>query len=465
MKYSVLLLAFLFPMLLCSQTTVTIDSTTLTERVVATGLNVPWEILWGPDDYIWVTEKAGKVSRIDPVTGNITEILDITNLVDSGSEPGLLGMALHPDFANTPHVFLVYNYSAGWSYEERLVRYEWNGTNLVNGLTLLDNIPAGNIHNGSRLLITADEKILMTTGDTGSGNLAQNMNSLSGKLLRINLDGTVPTDNPISGSYIYTYGHRNAQGLNFGPEGKVYSSEHGAQQSDEFNLIIEGRNYGWPNVEGACNTNTEINFCNGNNVVEPLKEWSPCPAVNGIEYYNHPSIPEWENSFLMAVLGGLSGGRERISVLHMNADGTAITSEDQYFDDYGRLRDLCVNPNTGAIYFATNGPNYPSNGPNQIVEYRNLDYNPSVPVLNPTDKDQFMLVFPNPAIHMVTIQTSSSFVNHPFELISYNGQVVKKGIITSEDFQLNVQDLPVGFYYVKANNQQGTITQTLVINK
>ena len=109
------------------------------------------------------------------------------------------------------------------------------------------------------------------------------------------------------------------------------------------------------------------------NVREPLREWTPCVAVNGIAYYDHPAIPEWQGSMLMAVLGGFVQD-PRLSVLHFNADGTEVIGEDQYFNNYGRIRDVCINPHNGAVYFATNGNFYPSSGPNRIIEYRNLDF-------------------------------------------------------------------------------------------
>ncbi len=448
-----------------SAQTITLDSTVLTQRDVATGLQIPWEILWGPDGHIWATERRGQVIRINPTNGNQNTILNITSTVEGGvnGEPGMLGMALHPDFENTPKVYVAYNYGAGWNVFERLVSYDWNGSSLSNEEILIDDIPAGNIHNGARLLISKDNKILMTTGDTGSGNLSQNMNSLAGKLLRINLDGSIPEDNPFPNSYIYSFGHRNAQGLAYGPNDQLYSSEHGAQQSDEFNRIIEGRDYGWPTVQGACNTNTEINYCNANNVVEPLAEWSPCIAVNGIEYYDHPAIPEWNNSFLMAVLGGLSGGAERISILHLNEDGTAVTSEEQYFDNFGRLRDVCINPETGCVYIATNGSQYPGTTPNRIIEFCNLDYNPSVDVEDVLDKDQFVNVYPNPLTGMGTLHFSDNFIGATYELMNYSAQLVKSEKITSTTMAIDTRNLPAGAYYIRATNSVGTISKTILV--
>ena len=128
-------------------------------------------------------------------------------------------MALHPDFANTPKVFIVYNYMQGnQTVKERLSSFDWNGSALVNEEYLINNIPGYWIHNGSRLLITADQKILMSTGDTGDGGTSsQNLSSLNGKILRINLDGSIPSDNPNPDSYVYSFGHRNGQGLANGP--------------------------------------------------------------------------------------------------------------------------------------------------------------------------------------------------------------------------------------------------------
>ena len=456
---------FLVVLLSCStlnSQTITLDSTVLTEREVAIGIEVPWEILWGPDDHIWATERRGRVLRINPENGNIQTLLNIQSQVwNNGGEPGLLGMALHPDFLNTPVVFLVYNYIVGNNIRERLVSFDWTGANLTNETILLNNIPGGNIHNGSRLLITTDNKILMTTGDTGDQNLSQSLFSLNGKVLRLELDGSVPQDNPINGSYIYSYGHRNPQGLAYGPNGQIYSSEHGASTSDEFNMIEPNRNYGWPDVQGTCNTPSEISFCNSNNVREPLDEWTPCVAVNGLAYFEHPAIPEWKGKMLMAVLGGFAQD-PRLSVLSFNGDGTEVLGEEKYFTSFGRIRDVCINPHNGAVYFATNGNFYPSFGPNELIEYRNLDYIVTS-TNNPTAKDQFVEVFPNPVKGNANLRFSDNFIGFEYELISYAGQIVKKASINNTSMILKAHDLPAGNYYLKATNKLGTITRTVII--
>jgi aldose sugar dehydrogenase len=438
------------------------QGTVLTQTDLVTGLFRPWEILWGPDDYIWCTLRNGKVLHVDPLTGNYTTVLNISSVIpNSGNgEPGMLGMCLHPDFTNNPKVYIVYNYSSGGT-KERLVSYEWDGTNLINETTLIDAIPGAGIHNGSRLIISPDNKILMTTGDKGSGGtLSQDMASLNGKVLRINLDGSIPTDNPDPASYVYTFGLRNSQGLCVGANGIIYSSEHGQSNSDEFNIIEPNRNYGWPSVEGACNTTSEQTYCAANNVKEPLKEWSPCVAVNGVEYYNHPAIPEWSNSVIMGVMGGLSGtgsSNDRVSVLHLSTDGLAVELETKYFTTLNqRFRDICVNPYTGAVYVATNGTDYPGDGLNKILEFRNMAF-VGVDQLSAT-VGQDISAYPNPAADYITFQISSSLIGSTLELYSFNGTLVKEVKITSEKQVVDISNLGMGNYWALATNNLGTTT-------
>lgn len=465
MKKSFLSLFLLMAVAAFAQPTHQVGNTTLTEFDLVTGIFVPWEILWGPDDHIWCTERRGKILRIEPQSGNVQVVLDIMSSVNVGQgssgERGMLGLATHPDWANSPKVFVVHTYASAGSTRERLLCYDWNGTELVNQTILIEEVHAGNIHSGSRLMITEDDKILMTTGDGGQTSTSQNMASTGGKILRLNLDGSVPDDNPFPGSYVYSFGHRNAQGLCQGPNGIVYSSEHGPNNSDEFNVILEGRNYGWPSVEGACNTVSEITFCDANNVMEPLKEWSPCIAVNGIEYYNHESIPEWQNAVLLSVLGGLNAQFERLSVLHMSADGMTIVSEDQYFSSFNqRIRDICVNPYTGAFYVAFNGTQYPGTGPNIIKEFRNMAFNSVAPVRKPS---QSVEVFPNPASDNLNIKFSASFVGMPYEIVSFEGKSVRRGKINSNQMSFQKGSLAPGTYFIRAVSPKGMVTRTFVI--
>ena len=247
------------PSLLQGQTTWPLEETVLTEYDLVSGVNIPWELTWGPDDMLWCTTREGDVLRIDPMSGAYNTVLSI-NVNDNGVEPGMLGMAMHPDWDNEPKVYIVYTW---YGSQERLSVFDWNGVELVNE-TVLHTVGAGGIHNGSRLLILPDNTMLMSTGDMGDqGASSQNDNSDNGKILRLNLDGTIPADNPDPSSYVYTKGHRNSQGLCLGPNGIVYSSEHGQDNWDEFNILEAGRNYGWPFVEGNCDG--QCDWCIGSN--------------------------------------------------------------------------------------------------------------------------------------------------------------------------------------------------------
>lgn len=323
----------------------------LNAQVLTQQLTFPWEILWGPDNLLWITERGGKISRVNPASGQVGALLTIPD-VQSQGEGGLLGMVLHPDFATSPEVFVAYNYSKNGTYTEKVVKYTYNGTALTNPVVLLDNIPAAGNHNGCRLAISPDKKLYITTGDAAAASQAQNLNSLLGKILRINLDGTLPADNPTAGSPIWSYGHRNPQGLVFA-NNRLYSAEHGNTTDDEVNIIQKGRNFGWPNVEGYCSTGTEPAFCTTNNVAEPIQAWSPTIAPSGMDYYNNEMIPQWKNSLLLAVLKD-----SELLQLKLNAAGDRVETVTTFYKGtYGRLRDVCVAPN-GKVYLITsNGSN------------------------------------------------------------------------------------------------------------
>ena len=369
---------YLFPFLLLgpvavqAQDTFTVGNTTLYATDLVDDSQIPWELFWGGDDMLWCSERKGRVIRIDPVTGDYTTVLDLNVTFNGQGEPGLLGMVLHPDFPEDPRVWIVYC-DGQFNVSENLSVFEWNGTELVNEQELL-TLPGYQIHNGSRLMWLPDSTLLMTTGDAGEPQLSQDLESLNGKILRLNPDGSIPADNPFEDSYVYTWGNRNSQGLCLGPNGLVYASEHGQNQDDEFNLVEAGRNYGWPDVQGACNTSSEQAFCTEWNVMEPLKAWTPCIAVNGLEYYTHEAIPEFQGKVLMAVLGGLSAQYERLSVLELSEDGLTVESEETYFSSFNqRIRDIAVNPYTGAFYLAFNGTSYPGSPPNIIKEFSTSD--------------------------------------------------------------------------------------------
>jgi aldose sugar dehydrogenase len=326
-------------------------SVAIKDSVLVQGLNYAWEILWGPDNFIWMTERGGKISRVNPTTGSVKLVYTINEVVSNG-EGGLLGMVLHPDFSTKPQVFVAYDYNKGDDYREKIVRFTYNGTTLINPVTIIDNIDAASNHDGCRLLITPDLKLFITTGDATDQSNPQNKMSVNGKILRLNLDGSIPADNPVAGNPYWTFGNRNPQGLVFA-NNIMYSSEHGPDTDDELNIIEKGRNYGWPNVRGFCNEPGEKKFCIANNVKEPINAWTPTAAVCGLDYYNSNMIPQWKNSLLLVALKNA-----RLYQMKLDGNHTGITETNEYFrNDYGRMRDICISP-AGKVYICTsNGGN------------------------------------------------------------------------------------------------------------
>lgn len=372
--------------------------TKLQTRVIAANLNVPWEIIWGEDGNIWFTERDGSISYINPTNGQIREIAKFDD-THQQSESGMLGMAIDRDNGIT-HIYVVYNYRVSGQIMEKVVSFDYNGSGITDPKVLLQGIKGGSIHNGSRIWLAPDKTLYVTTGETGDGPLAQNRNSLNGKILRLKTDGTIPSDNPTPGSYIWTLGHRNGQGLVFA-KGKLYESEHGPSNDDEINIIEKGRNYGWPNVEGYCNTSEEKAFCAANNVVEPIYTWTPTIAPSGLEYYDSDLIPEWRNCLLLATLKG-----SRIVALKLNDEGTAIENATEYFvGEFGRLRDLCIAPD-GRVYVSTSNYDNNSNS-NKIIEIKPENMNAPEPVKTPPPKKENtgsgFRVFPNPAVDYICV--------------------------------------------------------------
>lgn len=337
---------------------------TIEIRTVKEGLNHVWEMEWSADNHIWFTERSGRISKMNPSNGNLV-FSTIINEVVSNGEGGLLGMALHPDFLTNGFIYIVYNYNGSSGYREKIVRYTFSNNSLANPFIILENIPAANIHNGSRIRLADDGsglKLYFTTGDAANASSSQDINSRNGKILRLNPDGTIPADNPFAGNPVWSYGHRNPQGLIFA-NNRLYASEHGPAIEDEVNIIVKGRNYGWPNVNGPCDGN-EMTFCNSNNVIDPI--WSSgnsSIAVCGIDFYNNDRITPWKNSILMTTLKDQS-----LRQLKLNTDGNAVVSTAIFFkNEYGRIRDVCVSPD-GRVFIGT------SNGNNndKIIEISKL---------------------------------------------------------------------------------------------
>ena len=434
----------------------------LNTKVIATNLDTPWEIIWGPDDYIWMTERYGRVSRVNPNTGDVSEVIQIED-VEEINEGGLLGMALDPDFSENGYFYVAYNYYAdGNDYREKVVRFTYSPASgkADNQVILFDDIDGANNHNGSRLVISPDKKLIFTTGDATNTSNSQNINSLNGKTLRINLDGTIPEDNPIKDSPVWTWGHRNPQGLIYSPDSTIlYSSEHGPSNDDEINIISKGRNYGWPNVQGFCDNANETAFCNDSNVVEPIKAWTPTLAVAGIEFYNSDLISEWKNSLLVTTLKA-----SRIVQLHLDEAGTSVLSSKEYFtNDFGRLRAICISPD-GKVYIATS--NLDSRGTPNTGDDKIIEITPVSSSVNDTDIGKLINVSPNPVTDYINITLSKSITsNVKYSLNSINGQVIESGILNAQSTKLQIPANYVGFAILHLQTDNQNMTKKIVIKR
>jgi glucose/arabinose dehydrogenase/mono/diheme cytochrome c family protein len=334
-----------------------LDQTVLEVSIVTDDFKEPIDLALGPDGYLWCTELQGIVWHIDPATGAREEVLRVPEVFYRRSH-GLLSMAHHPHFATEPWVYLHYVYQvptqgADEIVRSRVVRCRWDGKKLGAPEIILDAIPGLSYHNGSRLVFGPDEKLYVTTGDAGKPMASQDPAALSGKVLRLNPDGTIPADNPTPGSPVWTLGHRNAQGLVFAPNGRVYASEHGPFNDDEVNLLERGRNYGWPVIEGFTDRADEIAAAQGKEFTPPLRAWTPTVAAAGLAYYDHPAIPEWRNTLLLANLKGRA-----LRVLSLNAAGDQIDRERIFLQlRLGRLRDVVVTP-AGDVYLLTSNTDW-----------------------------------------------------------------------------------------------------------
>jgi glucose/arabinose dehydrogenase len=218
-------------------------------EIVAQNLRVPWDIVFLPNGDMLITQRNGILVR----KGEIFNYTNVDKVVSVG-EGGLMGITLHPDFENNRYIYL-YLTVREEDLLNRVVRYRFENNTLSQGDIILDNIPAGQVHNGGIVKFGPDGLLYITTGDAGNSNNAQDLNSLAGKILRITDEGSIPSENPFEGSPVYSYGHRNSQGLTWDDENNLWSTEHGRSGLrsgyDEINKIEAGGNYGWPTIQGS----------------------------------------------------------------------------------------------------------------------------------------------------------------------------------------------------------------------
>jgi aldose sugar dehydrogenase len=334
----------------------TADGVRFTANTVATNLEIPWSMAFAPDGRLFVTERPGRVRILD-LTFRSSELALTLDDVFAEGEAGLLGLALDPDFAQSRLVYLYYSARLpGGGRVNRIVRYREAGSRLGERAVLLDNIPAGQIHDGGRLRFGPDGLLYITAGDAASAGLAQDLGSLAGKILRVAADGTTPRGNPF-GSPIYSYGHRNPQGFDWHPAtGDLWASEHGNTGNDEINVIDPGANYGWPRIE-ATQTMPGMRT--------PVTFYNPAIAPSGAAFYRGQLFPRFANNLFVATLRGT-----HLLRLTLDASTRAVTAQEQLLAGrFGRLRDVIVGPD-GSLYFCTNnrdGRGAPTSTDDRIV--------------------------------------------------------------------------------------------------
>jgi len=316
----------------------TFEEYQVTVETVAEDLEVPWSIAFAPDGRIFVTERVGKLRVIEDGELNPEPI----KILDAGrGEGGLLGIVLDPNFAQNHHLYLYYTYSEFLTTYNKVVRFTENDNKLSEERILIDKIPGAAYHDGGRIKFGPDDKLYITTGDAGNANLAQDLNSLAGKILRINRDGSVPDDNPFPNSPVFSYGHRNPQGLDWHPTNKILvSSEHGSSAHDEINIVKAGKNYGWPMIVGD-EKGPEFE----NPILHTGDEtWAP----SGATFYNSDNIPDWNGMYFIATLRG-----NHLRMLDLDIEkNQVISSESLFSNTFGRLRDASMGPD-GNLYLLT----------------------------------------------------------------------------------------------------------------
>lgn len=309
-------------------------------EVIAEQLNIPWAIAIGEEGDLYFTERTGTIKKLEGGRFPAKTLFEFTQPFISFGEGGLMGIALDPDFTSNRRFYVMHTYSEGDRSFNRVIRLLEQGDSAVIDRVILDRIPAGRIHNGGRIKIGPDRKLYITAGDSGNPSLAQDLTSLAGKILRINLDGSIPEDNPFMDSPVYSYGHRNPQGLAWNSNGLLYSSEHGQTAHDEINLILPGANYGWPIIQGD-ETAEELRL-HTPLIHSAENTWAP----SGIAWI---SQGPWQGKLLVACLRGM-----QLLEVAFNPEGTAVTGlQSHLWNEYGRLREV-IQAKDGSIYLATN---------------------------------------------------------------------------------------------------------------
>ena len=349
-------------------------------EVVASNLTIPWSIDWLPDGTILFTERNGNLRVIQQ--GVLLEEPLLTLSV-GGVEGGMLGVTVDPNYSENNYIYLYYTYNELLSTSNKLVRYQLTNGGLIEDKILLDKIPGGPFHDGGRIQFGPDGKLYVTTGEAGNPDLSQNLNSLGGKILRINSDGSIPDDNPWKDSPIYSIGHRNPQGIDWDESGNLFATEHGPSgwrgvAHDEVNQIIAGKNYGWPDIIGDEKKE---------NLQNPILHsgedtWAP----SGAEFYQGDKIPQWTGKYFVATLRG-----SHLHMIEFDLENNLVSSHEKLFqNEFGRLRDVQTGPD-GFLYMLTSnqdGRGTPKTNDDKILRI--------TPIGSTAPSQHYILNEPNP---------------------------------------------------------------------
>lgn len=329
-------------------------------QAVADGLEVPWGLAFLPDGRILVSERPGRLQIIEYGRSKMETISGLPPIWER-QDGGLLDVAVHPDFAHNGWIYLAFSEPGGTGFgtsSTRIIRGKLEGTALVDHQTLFQAAPAlywrSNIHYGSRFLFGHDGMLYYSLGDRGRRTEAQNLASPYGKVHRIFDDGRVPPDNPFvenkeAVKSIWSYGHRNPQGLTQNPiTREIWEVEHGPRGGDELNLIQRGKNYGWPVIsEGILEDGEPPESGRAHPGMEqPVAHWEPPFAPGAVLYYSSEAFPGWKGNLFVTALAGQQLRR-------LELDGRNVVHEEVLFQDLGRVRDVVVGPD-GFIYLALN---------------------------------------------------------------------------------------------------------------
>jgi glucose/arabinose dehydrogenase len=318
------------------------DTTGYQIDTLAHDLVVPWQIVFLPDNSMLFTERNGKL-RIYRNGKLLDKPAFIIPNIPQRNKTGMLGMVIHPDFTQNHWIYIANDYWQGNRIQLQIVRYEFGNDTLVKPFVIRDEIHANQNHTGSRLVFGPDRKLYITTGDADEAILSQDLKTLNGKILRLNDDGTIPTDNPFFNNdtarkEIWTYGHRNPQGLVFQQEtGTLFESEHGPTGGDEINIIKKGMNYGWPVIHHQLTRE---------GMLTPLAEFTPSIGPSEAMFYNGDRFTQLKGKLLVACLRGES-------ILKITLDNDKVVNQEVLLKkQYGRIRSLVTGPD-GYIYFST----------------------------------------------------------------------------------------------------------------